>query len=86
MLCWGFNSPKHQSAGRHVTPLRHVILILKHQIVVLSGEAADTNLIVIDLTRSAFEPTIHCTRGEHANHYTTDAVQGAVKQLEHYRI
>jgi hypothetical protein len=55
---------------------------LKHQIVVLSGEAADTNFLVNDLTQSAFEPTIHCTRGEHANHYTTNAVQGAVKQ--HY--
>jgi hypothetical protein len=26
------------------------------------------------LTRSGFETMIYCTRGEHANHYTTDAV------------
>jgi hypothetical protein len=40
----------------------------------LSGEATDTNLIVFGFTRSALEPTIYRTRGEHANHYTTDAV------------
>jgi hypothetical protein len=27
------------------------------------------------LTRSGFEPSINHTRGEHANHYTTDVVQ-----------
>jgi hypothetical protein len=26
------------------------------------------------LTRPGLEPTIYCTRGEHANHYATDAV------------
>jgi hypothetical protein len=26
------------------------------------------------LTRSGLEPTIYHTRGEHANHYATDAV------------
>jgi hypothetical protein len=40
----------------------------------LSGEATDTNLIVFGLNRSGIEPTIYRTRGEHANHYTTDAV------------
>jgi hypothetical protein len=37
----------------------------------LSGEATNTNFIVFGLTRSGLEPTIYCTRGEHANHYTT---------------
>jgi hypothetical protein len=41
---------------------------------VLSGEATNTNFIVLGLTRPGFEPTIYRTRGEHANHYTTDAV------------
>jgi hypothetical protein len=39
----------------------------------LSGEATNTNFIVLGLTWSGFEPKIYCTRGEHANHYTTDA-------------
>ena len=33
-----------------------------------------TNFIVFGLTRSGIEPTIYCTRGEHAYHYTTDMV------------
>jgi hypothetical protein len=36
-----------------------------------SGEATNTNCIVFCLTRSGLEPTIYCTRGEHANHYTS---------------
>jgi hypothetical protein len=40
----------------------------------LSGEATNTHLIVFDLTRPGLEPSIYRTRGEHANHYTTDAV------------
>jgi hypothetical protein len=39
-----------------------------------SGEATHINFIVFGLTRLGLEPTIYCTRGEHANHYTTDAV------------
>jgi hypothetical protein len=42
---------------------------------VLSGEATNTNCIVFGLTRPRLELTIYRTRGEHANHYTTDAVQ-----------
>jgi hypothetical protein len=34
-----------------------------------------SNFIVFGLTRSGFEPTIYCSRGEHANHYNTDAVK-----------
>jgi hypothetical protein len=41
----------------------------------LSGEAANTNFIVFGLTRPGLEPTIYCTRGEHAKHYTTDSVE-----------
>jgi hypothetical protein len=41
----------------------------------LSGEATSTNFIVFGLTRPGLEPTIYRTRGEHANHYTTDAVK-----------
>jgi hypothetical protein len=41
---------------------------------VLSEEATHTNFMVFGLTRPGFEPTIHRTRDEHANHYATDAV------------
>ena len=40
----------------------------------LSRKTTNTNFIVFGLTRSGLEPTIYCTRGEHANHYTSDAV------------
>ena len=41
----------------------------------LSGEAINTKFIVFGLTWSGLELTIYCTRSEHANHYTTDAIQ-----------
>jgi hypothetical protein len=41
---------------------------------VLSGEATNTNFKVFGLTRPGLESTIYRTRGEHANHYATDAV------------
>ena len=40
----------------------------------LSREAINTKFIVFGLTRWGLEPMIYRTRGEHANHYTTDAV------------
>ena len=42
----------------------------------LSREETNTNFIVFGLARLGLEPTIYRTRGEHANHYTTDAVEG----------
>jgi hypothetical protein len=41
---------------------------------VLSGEAINTIFLVFGLTRPELEITIYCTRGEHSNHYATDAV------------
>jgi hypothetical protein len=40
----------------------------------LSEEATNTNFLVFDLTRPGLKSTIYHTRGEHTNHYTTDAV------------
>jgi hypothetical protein len=40
----------------------------------LSVEATNTNFIVFGFTQLGLEPTIYYPRGEHANHYTTDAV------------
>jgi hypothetical protein len=45
---------------------------------VLSGEATNTNLIVFGLTRPGLEFMIYRTRGEHTNHYTTDAVDSVL--------
>jgi len=40
-----------------------------------SGEEAYTNFIVFGLTpKGLLEATINRTRGEHSDHYTTDAV------------
>jgi hypothetical protein len=40
----------------------------------LSGEETNTKFIVLGLTQSGLEPMIYCTRGKHANHYSTDVV------------
>ena len=67
--------------GRHVAPLGHIILIPSHPVFalssyccVLSEEATNTNVIVFGLTQSGLKQTIYRTRGEHGNHYATDAV------------
>ena len=48
----------------------------KHSLLFLRNAAclAEKQQIPIGLTRMGLEPTIYHTRGEHANHYTTDAV------------
>jgi hypothetical protein len=75
------SSLKQQSANRHVTPLWHIILIPSQPVFalspwccLLSGEETNTNFIVFGLTWTRVEPTIYSTRGEHTNHYATDAV------------
>ena len=60
------SSLKQQSTSRYVAPLGHIIL--------LPSQATNTNCIVFGLTRAGLEPTIYRTRGQHANHYTSDAV------------
>ena len=41
----------------------------------LSGDATNTNFIVFGFTQSGIEPKIYHTRGDHANHFDTDAVK-----------
>ena len=79
--CYSASSLKQHAAGRHVVSLGHIILIPSQTVFalcpyccVLSGEATNTNFIVFSLTRPGLEPTIYCTRDEHANHYATVAV------------
>jgi 3-phenylpropionate/cinnamic acid dioxygenase small subunit len=40
----------------------------------LSGEATNTNFTIFGLTRPGLKHTIYRIRGEHANHYASDAV------------
>ena len=51
------------------------VFVLSPYCCVLSGEATNTNFIVVGLTRPGLEPRIYCTLGKRANHYTTDAVR-----------
>jgi hypothetical protein len=50
----------------------------------LSGEAANTNFIVCDLTQLASKPMIYHNRGEHANHYTIDVVDFSMNISTNY--
>jgi hypothetical protein len=66
--CYNAITLKQQSAVRHVTTSRHIILISSDAVCtfkchVVSGEAVSTNFIV-------FEPTIYRTLGEHTNRNT----------------
>jgi hypothetical protein len=45
--CYGASSLKQKSAGRHVAPLGHIILIPSQPI---CGEATNSNFIVFGLT------------------------------------
>ena len=56
-LSYSTSSLKQQSASRHVTLLRHIILILSHPVLALTPlccelirETANTNFIVFGLT------------------------------------
>ena len=85
------SSLKQQSMDRHVAQLGHIILIpsqpvfaLSPKCCVLSGEATNTNFIFIGLTGPGLEPTIYHTWGEHANHYTTNAVVNKTVHVQMY--
>jgi hypothetical protein len=47
----------------------------------LSREATNTNFLVFGLTRPGLEPSIYHTRGEHANHNTTETVWKYMSQV-----
>jgi hypothetical protein len=52
-----------------------ISLALTPYSLVRSGGATNTIFIVFDLTRPGMELVIYRTQGEHANHYTMDAVK-----------
>jgi hypothetical protein len=81
------SSLKQQSAGRHVAPLGHIILIpsqivsaLTPSCCLLSGNSANTNYIVFGLIKLGLETKIRRTQGEHVSHYTIDAVSTMLLQ------
>jgi hypothetical protein len=53
-----------------------------HVFCVFSGEATNTNFIVFGLQLPGLEPKIYRTRGEHANHYATDAVEAIYQRID----
>jgi hypothetical protein len=82
------SSLKQKSTGRSVASLWHIILIPRQQAFalspyscVLSREATYTNLTVLGLIWTWFDPTIYCTLCKHVNHYTTNA---ATEQEQKY--
>ena len=73
------SSLKQQSVGRHVALLKTLFSFRANQslLFLLNAaclEATNTNFTFFGLTRLGLKPTINLTRGEHANHYATDAV------------
>jgi len=82
------SSQKQQFAGRHVAPLRHIMLILSQPVFaltpwscVVSREAANTNFIISDLTpiRAQIQDLLHSR--QEANHYTTDAISSQEESM-----
>ena len=76
------NSLKQQSAGRQCVPFWLINLIQSQPVFVLapsccmlSKEATDANFIVLCMSWPGLESKIYRIRGEHANHYTTNAVE-----------
>ena len=67
---------KQQSAGRHITPSGHIILILSQlvflllllNIVCLAGKQ---QIPIYSLTRLRLEPMVYVTQGKHAYHINT---------------
>jgi hypothetical protein len=61
-------------------PLKHILIpgqlvfALSPLYCVHSSEATNTNFIIFGLTQRELESMIYHCRGEHANHYDTDAV------------
>jgi hypothetical protein len=52
----------------------------------ISGEAINTKLIVIGLTRPGIEPSIYHTWDEQANHYTTEVAENPRWLLSYVRV
>jgi hypothetical protein len=76
------NSPEREMvphSGTHYPQIpSQPVFALSPKSYMFSGEATNTNFIVFGLTRPGLEPMIYHTRGEHANHYTTNAVSAII--------
>ena len=68
-------SLKQQSVGRHIFLIpNEQIFTLTPKCCVLSGEAANTNFMIVGLNRPGLKPMIYPNPNEGANNYTTDVV------------
>ena len=56
---------KQQSTSRHVTSTQ---IYYPDSEPTIAREATNSNFIVFGSSRTGFQPTIHCTRGEYANY------------------
>jgi hypothetical protein len=65
------SSLKQQSTDRHVVPLRHMLFLLNAACLV---EKQQIPILESLVSRPGLKPTIYRTRGNHANHYATNAV------------
>ena len=68
------STEKHATLPRHILTLGRPVCALTPKCCMISREAANTKYNVFGLTRPGIEPTTTRTRGEHANHYTFEAV------------
>jgi hypothetical protein len=59
------SSLKQQSTSRHVTSTQ---IYYPDSEPTIAREATNSNFIVFGLSRTGFQPTIHCTRGEYPNY------------------
>ena len=83
------SSLKQQCTDRYVAPLRHLETLFwfranQYLLFLLNAACLAEKQqipVVFGLAWSRLESTIYRTRGEHANHYATDAVQHALNTL-----
>jgi hypothetical protein len=69
------NSPRMEMSLHLDTKYRFRVnqsVLLHLNICVLSGDATNTNFIVLGFTGPGLKPTIYRTRVEHASHYTIE--------------
>jgi hypothetical protein len=89
-LLLSYNVSTHNSTSNHEEQILAGSEILTRRVhcttqsfsfsLILRGEATNANFIVFGWTRQGLERKIQRTRGEHANHYTTDVVLPHLKR------
>ena len=80
------SSLKQQSAGRHVAPLGHLILIPRRTVCVVTLNFAEKQQLPISwsFVWTDRDSNIYLTRDEHASYCTTDAVNKGWRLVASY--